>query len=124
MPDQLTFPKVPIRDYPENEERGHLSAKDKVALVTKQRKKCKLCGCTPSRFEFDHVLALSEGGTNDPSNWQALCRDCHVTKGKGEAARRKKRHKLRDKTSQWARRQKNKPDAKVNRDGSLSVRRT
>ena len=35
--------------------------------------------------EVDHVKALSEGGTNDPTNLQLRCRSCHA---KRDAARR------------------------------------
>ena len=39
--------------------------------------------------EVDHVRALSEGGTNDPSNLQLRCKSCH---GKRDAARRRGGH--------------------------------
>ena len=120
----LMFPKIPKREYPETEERGYLNAKQKIALVEAQGKRCKLCGCTPSRFEFDHIQELSLGGTNDPDNWQALCRDCHSTKSKGGAAERKIMRRKRDKTSQWAKRQKKQPWAKVTAGGSVKVKQS
>lgn len=124
MPDDLAFPKVPKREFPEVEERGYLSARQKVALIEKQRKKCAICGGRPARFEFDHIQELSLGGTNAEDNWQALCRDCHVAKSRTGHAERKVMRRKRDQTSQWARRKKKlaKRPHKFNRDGSVSVR--
>lgn len=119
----LPFDKRRRPEYPEVEERAYLTARQKIALVTRQKSRCAICRCKPSRFEFDHKLALSEGGTNAPKNWQALCRDCHATKGKGEARRRKKRNRLKGNTGQWARRERNRPEMAITRNGSLKVRK-
>jgi 5-methylcytosine-specific restriction endonuclease McrA len=122
--DDLPFPKVPKRIYPETEERKHLSPVKKIGLIEKQGKKCACCGCSPTRFEFDHIQELALGGTNDDDNWQALCRNCHTAKTKLGASERKVMRKKRDLTSQWARRQRDKPAMKLNRDGSVKVNRT
>ena len=38
--------------------------------------------------DCDHVLALDEGGTNSPTNFQLLCRTpCHQEKSNDEASR-------------------------------------
>lgn len=121
--DLLPFDKRRKPEYPEVEERAYLRPRQKIALVTRQKHCCAICRGKPTKFEFDHILALSEGGTNAPENWQALCPDCHATKGKGEARRRKKRNRLKGKTGQWARRQRNRPEMIVTRGGSLKVRR-
>lgn len=41
--------------------------------------RCALCGVTSSerRIEVDHIIPRSRGGTNDPSNLQALCDECN-----------------------------------------------
>jgi hypothetical protein len=36
------------------------------------------------RFELDHVRPLSDGGSDDPSNLQALCVKCHAQKSQSE----------------------------------------
>lgn len=41
--------------------------------------KCSSCGST-SNLTIDHRMPLSLGGTNDLSNLQTLCRDCHEDK--------------------------------------------
>jgi hypothetical protein len=33
-------------------------------------------------YQLDHVLPLAAGGTNDPTNWQLLCGNCNLEKGK------------------------------------------
>lgn len=121
---ELAFPKIPKREFPETEDRQYLSARDKIALVEKQKKRCAICGGRPSRFEFDHIEELSLGGTNEPDNWQALCRDCHVAKSRTGHAERKILRRKRDVTSQWAKRQKKRKPHKFNRDGSISMRRS
>ncbi len=37
--------------------------------------------CDRALLEVDHVLPLSLGGTDDPSNLQTLCRTCNRRKG-------------------------------------------
>lgn len=44
---------------------------------------CVMClakGRITAGKECDHIIPLSEGGTNDPSNIQVLCHDCHLEK--------------------------------------------
>lgn len=33
-------------------------------------------------FQIDHIIEVKHGGTNDPSNLQALCPSCHAVKTK------------------------------------------
>lgn len=33
------------------------------------------------RVDYDHILPLKEYGSNDPTNWQLLCRPCNLKKG-------------------------------------------
>ena len=39
--------------------------------------RCKECG-KPGRLECHHKVHLQDGGTNDLSNLQVLCRGCHI----------------------------------------------
>jgi GTPase SAR1 family protein len=45
---------------------------------------CEIDDCgktlTMSNFEIDHIHPLSAGGTNEPENLQALCKECHFDK--------------------------------------------
>jgi 5-methylcytosine-specific restriction endonuclease McrA len=38
-----------------------------------------------SREEFDHIVPLADGGLNDVTNMQLLCRECNRRKRDGEA---------------------------------------
>jgi 5-methylcytosine-specific restriction endonuclease McrA len=40
-------------------------------------------------MEVDHIIPLSEGGPDEISNLQLLCRECHKTKTKWEGKRRR-----------------------------------
>lgn len=45
---------------------------------------CALCGAKPTdeiMLDIDHILPVSKGGTDDPSNLQVLCHRCNRGKG-------------------------------------------
>jgi hypothetical protein len=45
---------------------------------------CQACGAKAAdgaELHIDHIHPVSKGGTNDPVNLQALCRDCNLGKG-------------------------------------------
>ena len=63
--------------------------------------KCQGCGCklggagrTP---EFDHIIALANGGENRETNLQALCRPCHRMKTDEDVAQKSKNRRVRAK---------------------------
>ena len=39
------------------------------------------------KLECEHTVPLQEGGGNEATNWQLLCRSCHVIKTSDEAFR-------------------------------------
>lgn len=41
---------------------------------------CESKGITKLAQELDHKIPLHQGGSDDPSNWQGLCRECHADK--------------------------------------------
>ncbi len=51
--------------------------------IAKQHKaihiQCAQCGSIVD-LEADHIVPLHRGGTNDASNLQSLCRQCHAIK--------------------------------------------
>lgn len=49
---------------------------------------CRRSGVPLAAAEFDHVIPLWEGGTNDLWNWAHLARPCHKAKTAEEARRR------------------------------------
>ena len=74
--------------------RRYLTAKAKAELRAVQQGRCAECDRLMEDIEWDHILPLCLGGTND-NNWQGLCRPCHVEKTRREAGMRAKADRLR-----------------------------
>lgn len=75
------------------EKRRSLSNTAKASVIERQRGLCA-CGCRESltigEIDYDHVLSLGLGGTNDLSNFVALKRKHHRQKSNDENSRRAK----------------------------------
>ena len=48
---------------------------------TREGKVCTYCATTVGPFDFDHILPVSRGGSNDPSNLTLACASCNRSKG-------------------------------------------
>jgi 5-methylcytosine-specific restriction protein A len=46
---------------------------------------CRRTGAVRAADEVDHVIPLARGGTDDPSNLQAIARECHRMKTRRES---------------------------------------
>ena len=55
-----------------------LTASTRYNVLTRD-KKCQVCGCTDN-LEIDHIIPINQGGTNDESNLQVLCKMCNIGK--------------------------------------------
>lgn len=55
---------------------------DLKQIYERQHGKCVLCKCSlaKAKAEVDHIVPLSRGGHNGPSNLQYLCRSCNRAK--------------------------------------------
>lgn len=51
----------------------------KKALIERSGGRCESCGATED-LECDHIVPCHLGGTNDLSNGQVLCSECHQRK--------------------------------------------
>jgi 5-methylcytosine-specific restriction endonuclease McrA len=51
-----------------------------VKLAIHEQPWCTTCGATTD-LTGDHIIPLSKGGTNVPSNIMVLCRRCNSSKG-------------------------------------------
>lgn len=62
----------------------------KARIIERQGGKCAHCnrrvGMAGEAIEFDHVVALVNGGENTEANLQALCALCHVAKTREDVA--------------------------------------
>jgi 5-methylcytosine-specific restriction endonuclease McrA len=77
--------------------RRYLTAKAKAEIYWAQYENCDECGddVTLGNIEWDHILPLCLGGSNDEDNWHGLCRKCHAKKTRHEAAMRAKADRIR-----------------------------
>ncbi len=63
------------------EERKRWSEFAKRVIACKQEYKCAKCAnMLPPSWCADHIIPLREGGSNDTSNCQILCPNCHAQK--------------------------------------------
>lgn len=60
----------------------------KKGVQFRDKCRCSICGCDLSSAfttiveeNFDHIIPLSLGGNNDPTNWQLTCETCNKSKG-------------------------------------------
>lgn len=61
---------------------GRFTKDDIEKLKRYQRMRCAMCGSSiKNGFHIDHIMPLSLGGTNWPSNLQLLCPRCNLSKG-------------------------------------------
>ena len=49
-------------------------------ILNRDGYRCKKCGST-SNLQIDHIYPFSQGGGNEASNLQVLCRNCTLSKG-------------------------------------------
>ena len=68
--------------------RRSLTDQQSAALFLERGGKCGICGRkvrSGERWDWDHILALSNGGQNDRDNLQIACGICHASKTKADA---------------------------------------
>ncbi|MFU8927546.1 HNH endonuclease [Acinetobacter puyangensis] len=57
--------------------------KDKIHL--RDNYTCLECGVVTRALELDHIVNIAQGGTDDESNLQSLCVECHKKKTQNES---------------------------------------
>jgi len=61
--------------------RKYISQTIKKTVAAKQQWRCNICkNILEETFETDHIIPLMNGGTNEQSNLQSLCPNCHRKK--------------------------------------------
>lgn len=60
---------------------GKYTARDISRMLENQKHKCANCLVKLNEYHVDHIVPLSCGGTNWPSNLQVLCPSCNTSKG-------------------------------------------
>lgn len=66
--------------------RHQIDPSQRLYLMTLQKGKCAKCDDDCRNPEIDHIVPLCKGGSDDLSNLQALCSQCHGAKSKAENA--------------------------------------
>ena len=61
-------------------QRGHLSRDAKLRIWERDNGRCRNCG-SDRLLQFDHVVPLALGGSNQEGNFQLLCDACNQAKG-------------------------------------------
>jgi 5-methylcytosine-specific restriction protein A len=67
--------------------RGSAGQRQRKRIMTRDYGLCQACqrrGVLRTAVEVDHIIALMNGGTNDDSNMESLCDDCHVMKTRAD----------------------------------------
>jgi hypothetical protein len=64
-------------------DRKNLSKRRRFEVFKRDRFACQYCGRTPPTvvLQVDHIVAVAEGGSDDPQNLLTACFDCNQGKG-------------------------------------------
>ena len=68
---------------------GHAWDKLRLTILTRDRYLCQPClklGVMTMAKQVDHIVNKANGGTNHPTNLQAICFDCHKKKTQKESS--------------------------------------
>jgi hypothetical protein len=60
--------------------RKAISRRLRFEILRRDNNTCRYCHATDTPLVIDHVLPVALGGTDDPSNLAAACRDCNAGK--------------------------------------------
>ena len=61
---------------------GYVSGTIRYQILKRSKFHCELCGISAEQkaLEVDHIIPRNKGGSDDPSNLQALCYSCNAMK--------------------------------------------
>ncbi|MCO6506236.1 MAG: HNH endonuclease [Snodgrassella sp.] len=93
LPEFNSSSATVLRDKPGATKRirGYRWQEIKKRVLARDSFRCRSCGCIGGSLQVDHIIPLELGGSNDDSNLQVLCADCHKHKTTKELRQRYKR---------------------------------
>lgn len=73
-------------NFKDNSNRYGFTEYEKFAIASAHNYQCNICQTTleDREFDIDHITPIANGGTNQISNLQPLCKSCHKEKCKTE----------------------------------------
>ncbi|WP_267348693.1 HNH endonuclease signature motif containing protein [Sphingomonas sp. GM_Shp_2] len=73
---------------PDRRKRGRAGQRERAQVLAEEPlcRKCLERGLEVATDEVDHIVPLSEGGTDTRDNKQGLCKPCHDAKSAAERA--------------------------------------
>ena len=84
-----TPPRAAPRTLPTKTARKRVTPFVAKSVGAKYKWRCAMCGeLLGPDFEVDHIVPLSEGGSNDIANLQCLHKKCHLLKSSFEQRKR------------------------------------
>jgi hypothetical protein len=72
-----------LRNLKENRKsatRGYIADDVLAYVLVRDEEKCVKCSSKQS-LQFDHILPISRGGSDEPDNLRVLCRSCNLARG-------------------------------------------
>lgn len=78
---------VPTKQHWGNGRGGRPWARLRMNILVRDLFTCRHCQQVfdPKDLECDHIINTAQGGTDDPSNLQTLCKPCHQVKTHAES---------------------------------------
>lgn len=86
LPPRLkpTQSHTPKRNWGKGRE-GRAWRRLRAKMLVRDNYTCQCCGRVGGRLELDHIVNKAVGGTDDKTNLQILCYQCHKTKTQSES---------------------------------------
>lgn len=94
QPRSLGRPSTPRKKWqhpagrPDNRKRGRAGQRDRAEVLAEEPfcRHCAAAGRSTLSTVVDHIKRLADGGSDERSNKQALCKPCHDAKSATEQA--------------------------------------
>lgn len=74
--------------HQDKRKRGRAAQRERAQILAEEPlcRPCLAAGRVEASAEVDHIIPFSQGGTDDRSNKQGICKPCHRAKTAAESA--------------------------------------